>query len=277
MVEDWRAFLKQNGYVGKVIGFRELKVVMGERKPPFSEEQLQLVEQRWVAFKEKNPSAYSRNVLAVNDISVDLQNGSVVVNSYKTEWRVYRMLNEDPGENDRVWIAGSAGLTYVVENGERIFVFGERTRNTMPVGGDVESLPSGSVEVAEKVIYENHFSSAFLREANEEIGVAEKDVFILQYLGLGRVRKWDRLYQDFHVDFLAELRGLSWGDVEATFKENVVRKMDEKKSLEHKRIIPVRESELSSFIESQNDHIGIRARLTIDSFLELGLWCGAKP
>lgn len=277
MTYDWRALLKQNGYVNKVIGFRELNVMIGERKPPFSDEQKRRIEERWAAVKQRNPQAYSNQILAVNGVAVNVQTGEVNIDSYTTGYKEYSTTKQDYGENSRVWAAGSAGILSVIEKGERILVFGERTQNTFKVAGDIESVPAGFAEVGDGVS-DNIFTLTVLREAEEEVGVPMDAVQVVQYLGLGRIRKWDKLYQDFHVDYLLSLPGWSWQDVENAFDKNNEKKVGEGESLEHKRIIPVRVSELPNFIYDQRERLGIRTLFTLDSFFELGLQGeGAKP
>lgn len=270
---EWREFLKQNGYTGKVMGFDYLKVTIGERKPPFSEEQKARIEQRWSKVLERNPKAFSKQILAINDVVVNAQIKSVSIDAYVTGYKEYSMTRDDQNENDRVWSAGASGLTYVEENRERIFIFAERTRNTLPVGGNIESVPSGFTEMSPALdAYDsNPFRATILAKAQEELGLSKEQVKSQRYLSLGQVRKFDILYQDMHVDFLVELQEMSWKEIEQVYVANMVKKRESGEVIRHKGLIPVREGELIAFIEKQRERIAIRTRFTLDTFVELGL------
>lgn len=270
MTLSWRDFLRtQHGYFGRVLGFRELKVLVGERKPPFSEEQKRRIEERWAEVKQKNPGAFSRPLLGLNDVVVDAARGLVTLGTYVTGYKEYSQTKSDLGENDRVWGTGAAGLTYVDDGGKRVFVFGERSKGTLSVGGSIESLPAGFTTEMDDSKGRNPFVATVINEAEEEIGIPKDRVQLVRYLGLARVRQWDKLYQDMHVDHLLRIQGASWGDVERAFEESNANKKADGKLVEHVRIIPVAEYELPAFVDQQRENLGIRTRVTLDSFFEV--------
>ena len=260
--------LLANGYFNRVVGIKTLQFEYGEREPPISPERKTVIEGRWAEIVSKNPNAFSTEFLCLNGFAFNALTQALTLGTYLSNFKEYITTKKDELGTHRIWCLGACGLTYIIENGERTFIFGERTPKTLDVGGYIESLPGGFVKPASRL--SNPVQITLLDELEEETGIPCQHVQYSSPFSFGMLRTWKgNQYQDTNVNYTIELQGLDRDQVLGLFQSQNQKKIGQGKLLEHTKIDLIRESNLQEFIRSFAKRMGVRTLFTLESYLSL--------
>jgi len=258
-----------NNYFNKIVGIDSLAIRMGPRNPPHTPKQYQVIEQKWDEVRKKNPKAFSKNFLAINGFQMEQHTGALTLDAYLSSYMDWSGTKAMPATTDRIWCLGSCGLAYVLDEGKKLFVFGERTSATLHVGGAYESLPGGFTNPANVGDIDNPVITTLYSELLEEVGVKKDQVVMVKPFSFGMLREWKgALFQDTCVNSLIHI-GLDAAGVRSAFESNNEMKRSNGKTIEHTQMTLVPESDLGPFIEQYRTRMGVRTLFTLESYVQM--------
>ncbi|MEK6961288.1 MAG: hypothetical protein AABX47_09025 [Nanoarchaeota archaeon] len=268
-----------NNYFNKIVGIDSLAIRMGPRNPPHTQEQYQVIQQKWDDVQNKNPKAFSKIFLAINGFQMDQHTGALTLDAYLSSYMDWSGTKTLPAAADRIWCLGTCGLAYVMEGDKKLFVFGKRTSATLNVGGSYESLPGGFTEpaiagdtknpVITSLYTKNPVIISLYRELEEEVGVKKDQVISVKPFSFGMLREWrGALFQDTCVNSLIHI-SLDEAGINAAFEANNENKRSNGKTIEHTQMTLVPESEIGQFIEQYRASMGVRTLFTLESYVQM--------
>lgn len=269
---------KDNGWVELVQGVEAVYLNHFDKKESYDPKFESLVESNWAnvlkSAEEKNIKPYFNGKIARFLGVTEAYQGIIGLNLSVTDFKHF--LGMRTGTDPRIWAFCIGAIAFYQDSAkEKHFCFATRSKDTLDIGGSIETFPAGFSNVDKFGNKREHKSSEILeaeikREFEEELGAPKETIESIKALGIAQIGNYIQpvigrlqVFNYLALNYLLEFR-TDGSKLKEYFEKN-------KEHSEHSEIFIVPESKLEEFIKKNKDSLVPRFKLDMIYLLERGL------
>jgi hypothetical protein len=218
------------------------------------------VETIWTELVRTGKAKYSTDIVAINPRLTRLVGNRLVLDGYPSEYKHYKASLVDPTVGE-VWLTGPSAIVQFQEAGKKYVIFGERKSNNLKVGGNIETLPAGFLDVR-FMTGEMPLQECLYNEQEEELGLEREIVTNVTPMRTGYVHTayGGQRIVNVSTDFILQLgNGVSLEYIMNRFRA---------KPREHTALEIVDFEELEDYVARNLDRFNVRTIFSLEGFFQ---------